>query len=288
MGLPLKLDTLVEDIYDLFDPNKDHELSEENLEDFCDTLRAVFRQRLAKQQPRDSVLRFSSLGKKDRQLWYEAHPDEDHPPEELTAQTYYKFLFGDIIEATLLFLAKEAGHSVERQQEEIEVDGIKGHIDAIIDGVVVDVKSASPFSFTKFKSGKIFEEDPFGYVHQLSGYTSVLTPGEQGAWLVQDKVSGALQVTYLPTSIIADNLPAERIEFLKEVIKPETEIPERCYEDIPDGKSGNRKLATPCSYCAFKRRCWPGTRTFLYSTGPRYLTKVVKTPEVYEVNENQN
>jgi hypothetical protein len=42
------------------------------------------------------------------------------------------------------------------------------------------------------------------------------------------------------------------------------------------------KLGTGCSYCAFKKHCWPGLRGFAYSGGPRYLTNVVKTPDVPE------
>jgi len=278
-----KINTLVEDIYTLFDPNVTHTPNEDNLNEVAETIKGILRTRLAEREPIGSPLRFSSLGKPDRQIWYMAHPEEGEPPEELTAKTYFKFLYGDLIETLLLFLAKESGHTVERMQEEIEVDGVKGHIDAIIDGVVVDVKSASPFGYQKFKTGDIFQDDPFGYVHQLAGYADVLTPGEPAAWIPFDKVGGDITVTTLPTSIIKDNLPAPRIEQLKKVVEPDAEIPPRCYEPVPDGKSGNLKLPTPCAYCAFKHRCHTGLRTFLYSTGPRYLTKVVKVPDVREL-----
>jgi hypothetical protein len=43
-----------------------------------------------------------------------------------------------------------------------------GHQDAIIDGVLVDCKSASGVGFDKFKYNKLAEDDPFGYVAQLS------------------------------------------------------------------------------------------------------------------------
>jgi hypothetical protein len=275
------IDTLVTDVYNLFDPNKDHTVNEDNLQSFTEDLKEVLRTRLGKQREFSGPLRFSSLGKPDRQLWFEAHPIEGGK-EELTPQTYYKFLYGDVIEALVLFLVKEAGHTVERQQEEIEVEGVKGHIDAIIDGVLVDVKSASPYGYRKFKDNTIHDDDPFGYIAQLSGYADVLTPGKEAAWLAMDKSSAALCVTKLSTSIINDNKPAPRIDHLKEVISSDV-IPPLCYDPVPDGKSGNYKLPTACSYCAFKKRCHPNLRMFLYSTGPRYLTKVVKTPEVREV-----
>lgn len=275
-----ELNTLVEDILQLFDPEKTHTPNEDNLDEFAETLKGILRVRLAEREAMGDPLRFSSLGKQDRQLWYMAHPDGSE--EKMTAKTYLKFLYGDVIEALLLFLCKEAGHKVEMQQAEIEVDGIKGHIDALIDGVVVDVKSASPYGYKKFKDQKVTEDDPFGYVQQLSGYASVLTPDAPAAWLAMDKVAGSICVSPLSSSIVADNKPEPRITHLKEVISRDNPPP-RCYSDVEDGKSGNRKLPTGCSYCAHKFRCWPSVRTFLYSSGPRYLTVVAKTPDVPEI-----
>lgn len=278
------LDTVVDDIYALFDQNVQHEINPENLDKFCANVSESLRRALSKDEgPRDP-LRFSALGKPDRQLWYDAHP-EDGEKEELTSQTLFKFLYGHVIEELVLFLVKEAGHSVTNEQAEVEVDGVLGHIDAIIDGVVVDVKSASPFGFKKFREGRVEEDDPFGYVAQLAGYANVLTPGEKAAWLAFDKVSGALCVSYISATSIGEHPPAPRIQHLKEVIENNVP-PVRCHAPVPDGKSGNQKLGTACGYCAHKFRCHPGLRTFIYSTGPRYLTTVAKTPDVPEVFRN--
>lgn len=280
MGLD-KLKQLPDDIYALFDPSVDHVPSEENLTAFADNMKELLRQRLKAYKPPSTPLRFSSLGKKDRQMWYEAHPVEGSK-EPMLPKTYVKFLYGDILEQMLLFLAKEAGHEVENEQGEVEVRGVYGHIDAIIDGVVVDVKSASPFGYKKFENNSITEDDPFGYVAQLSGYAQTLTPGEPAAWLAIEKVAGDICVSPLNHMVIKHHDPKERIDHLEEVIA-QPEPPERCYEDEPDGKSGNRKLVTGCSYCAHKFRCWPNLRTFIYSSGPRYLTHVERVPEVVEV-----
>jgi len=273
------LDTLVQDVYALFDPKITHTPNEENLDEFAETIKQILRIRLSQREDVSNPLRFSSLGRPDRQVWYMA---QGEAPEELSPKTYYKFLYGDLIEALLLFLVKEAGHSVERQQEEIEVDGVLGHIDAIIDGVVVDVKSASPYGYQKFKNNTIVGDDPFGYIQQISGYSNVLTPGRGPAFLANDKVHGDICVTPVSASITAAYKPEERIAHLKEVIASDTP-PDRCYPDEPDGQSGNRKLGTGCSYCTFRNRCWPDLRTFLYSSGPRYLTTVKKVPNVPEV-----
>lgn len=280
-----QLNTLVEDIYELFNPEKTHEPSEENLEEVAHNIKEILRVRLAQREDVRSPLRFSALGRQNRQIWFDAHPDGSE--EELSPKTFFKFLYGDIIEQLILFLAKEAGHNVEHPQAEVEVDGVTGHIDAIIDGTVIDVKSASPFGYKKFEQGNVVEDDPFGYVAQLSGYANVLTPGEPAAWIAFDKVSGDICVSSLSSSIIKDHDPATRIAELKEIIDA-PEPPPLCYLPVPDGKSGNLKLPTPCSYCKHKKRCHPNLRTFLYSNGPRFLTSVVKTPEVPEVTRKDH
>lgn len=275
------LDTLPDDIYNLFDPSVNHESSEENLDNMAKNIKEIMRSRLQEQPESRTPLRFSSLGKPDRQIWFEAHPVEGGK-EPLLPKTYLKFMYGAVLEEILLFLTKEAGHEVTDEQREVEVDGVKGHIDAIIDGTVVDVKSASSYGYKKFEESTVTQDDPFGYVDQLAGYSNVLTPGKEAAWLAFDKVAGDICISKLGPVTIEHHQPAERIAHLKEVIASETP-PELCYQPVPDGKSGNFKLPVGCSYCAHKYRCHPSVRTFLYSTGPRFLTKVVREPDVPEV-----
>lgn len=279
------METLPNDIYSLFDPDSTHVPNEENLEEFASNLKDLLRVRLSERDTSRGPLRFSALGKPDRQIWFDAHPNGTE--EKMSGKTYFKFLYGDIIEQVLLFLAKEAGHSVEATQKQVEVDGVKGSIDAIIDGVVVDVKSASPHGYKKFKQGNLVNDDPFGYVAQLSGYSAELTPGKSAAWVAMDKVTADICVSPLSSSVIQDNLPAPRIKHLKEVIA-QSEPPPLCYSPKPRGASGNMELPTGCSYCVHKFRCHPTVRTFLYSTGPAYLTKVVKEPEVPEITDYSN
>ncbi len=271
-----ELNTLPQDIFELFNPNKNHDVNEEYLNTFCDNLKDVIRKRLASQNDTvDRPIRFSGLGKPNRQVWYDAHPDGS--AEELNGKTYMKFMYGEVIEQLVLYLTKEAGHSVSDTQKEIEIDGITGSIDAIIDGVVVDVKSASPYGYKKFETNSVTEDDPFGYVAQLAGYANVLTPGEEAAWVAFDKVSGDICVSRLSSGVIKAHDPGERITELKEIINAE-EPPARCYEPVPDGKSGNFALPTPCSYCKHKARCHPNLRVFLTGSGPKFLTTVVRPP----------
>ena len=88
------------------------------------------------------TLRLSNIGTEcHRKLWFSIR--EPQAAEPLPRAARFKFLFGDILEELLLFLAEEAGHSVEGRQTTLSVNGVEGHRDAIIDGRLVDVKSAS-------------------------------------------------------------------------------------------------------------------------------------------------
>jgi hypothetical protein len=79
----------------------------------------------------------------------------------------------------------------------------------------------------------------------------------------------------------------ERIKAIKNIVKL-SKPPKRCYEPVPDGKSGNMKLPVGCSYCAYKYECWDGLRTFIYANGPRYLVEVENLPNVIEVDKDGN
>jgi hypothetical protein len=279
-------ETIPEDIYSLLDDDNHHIANEENIQFFGEAFKAMLRDRLTKREVKsgEDVLRFSSIGKPDRQLWMLANKSETL--EKMGGKQNFKFLYGDCIELLLLFLAAEAGHKVERAQEELEVDGVKGHIDAVIDGVLVDSKSASRFAYPKFADGTYIFDDPFGYVPQLSAYAHAAEIDKAG-FLVACKDTGDICYAPLDAAYLKGNTPASRIEHLRGVIGQDTPPP-KCYEDVPEGKSGNRRLGVGCSYCAAKDECWSdanggkGLRKFYYSGGPKWLTKVVKEPKVGE------
>ena len=278
METTASINTLVEDIYKVL--TEGVQIDESTAEEFGKRIATLIKERLAPKEPRKGTLRLSNLGKKDRQLWYETH---NYPGEKFNGPAIFKFLYGDLIEELTLFLAEVAGHSVEGRQGEVVVDGILGHRDAIIDGVLVDVKSTSSYSFKKFKEGTLKDDDPFGYYTQLSGYLADSEyHRDHGAFLAVDKQNGTLVL--LPVSA-GDTVDVhQRIAHLKEVVKSK-EPPPRCHEPEPMGKSGNMKLGLGCSYCPFKVECWKdvGLRKFIYSTGPVWLTTVADPPRVMEV-----
>lgn len=274
------------DIYGLFG-DEPHEANKENVESLGKALSEKIAERLAEVRSRPTGLRMSNIGKPARQLWYDIHGE--HVGEKLEPYTKIKFMFGDILELLLLFLAKEAGHEVSHEQDKVEVDGVFGSKDAHIDGVVVDVKSASTYAFKKFREGKLADDDPFGYMDQLGGYVTGTEDGSKdGAFLAIDKQLGHVALLPVPNEDIKALNTRERIEYLKKAIDT-PEPPERCYPDEEEGKSGNRVLGINCSYCAHKFHCWKdandgvGLRTFIYAKGPKHFTKVEKEPNVIEV-----
>jgi hypothetical protein len=155
--------------------------------------------------------------------------------------------------------------------------------------MVVDVKSASSYSFQKFADGALKDNDPFGYISQLSSYLYAsqddprVTYKEEAAFLVVKKDRFKL---CLDRYNFKDELKAKKLEIenAKAVVKgpcPDFRIP-----SVPQSKtSPNMVLDTQCSYCEFKKKCWPEARVFLYSTGPVWMTKVVKEPNVTELIE---
>lgn len=220
----------------------------------------------------------SNLGTKClRKLWYTVNKPEK--AEALRPEARLKFLYGDIIETLVLWLAKLSGHEVTGEQDELDISGVKGHRDAIVDGITVDVKSASTYSFKKFEGHLSPQNDAFGYLDQLGAYEYAGEKNDVSAFIAVDKTLGHIHVD--KHEGLADKDYDRFVEERKAIVGQDTP-PERGYFDEQDGKSGNRKLAMECSYCSFKSECWPGLRTYIYSNGPRYLTRVTREPDVPE------
>lgn len=278
------ISTLVDDIYSLFQPGNGWTPKKENIEEFGQRLAQHIANRASEDKGTPS-LRLSNLGQPDRKLWFSINKHEESEP--LPPEARIKFLYGDVLEELLLFLAKEAGHDVRGTQDTVEVNGVIGHRDAVIDGHLVDCKSASSYSFKKFESHGLGEKgsDPFGYLDQLGGYLWASPDVDQSAasFLVIDKTLGKITLdTYPKNDTDYDKL----VEQKRAVLDLKQPPQEKCYDSVPDNKSGNEKLDVACSYCPFKWSCWSDLRCFIYSTGPVYLTKVVREPKVTEVNRN--
>lgn len=206
---------------------------------------------------------------------------------------YFKFSLGDLTEEYLLFLVELAGHEVTHRQHHVTKAGIHGHIDCIIDGMLVDVKSASPYSFKKFQTGLTEEEDSFGYLVQLASYLEEAAKlpeviyKNEAAFLVYDKSAGHI---HLDRHIFNETNLTEFFEERKELLKSETP-PDRFYQTKPDGyknkdkefvPNGNEYLGKDCEWCPLKFKCYDNIRVFKTWDGLRYYTKIVKEPAKLE------
>lgn len=280
------ISTLVPDIYEVIEGKGgwDATITEYLASEISKIAEARFSE---EQQPR-GYLSMSSLGTPcKRKLWYQVNMSEEG--QKLGAKTLGTFFYGDLLEALVLSLAKAAGHEVTGEQDKLEINGIKGHRDAVIDGVTVDVKSTHERGMFKFRNNGLYKDDPFGYVSQLSSYVYA---GKDDP-LVRDKTHGA----FLAVRKDRFELALDIYDFSEKIQTKEQEVEdikamvagplptERMPDDKQSATSPNRILKAPCSYCEFKQACWPNLRTFMYGVDgdrPVYFTELVKYPQKAE------
>lgn len=280
------IDTLVPDIMDVIKGNGG----------WNETISAYLGEEISKvahsrfseiHQPRKH-LGLSSIGTPcKRKLWYKIN--ESDKAEPLSAEALGTFFYGDLLEALVIALAKAAGHDVQGEQDELFVHGIRGHRDCVIDGVTVDVKSASKYGFQKFADHNLRDDDPFGYISQLSSYVyagkddPLVRDKNRGAFLVvqKDRFKLCLDVYDFTDEL---KLKEKEIEDTKAMVAGP--IPEDRIPPVPQSKtSPNTMLSVGCSYCEFRKHCWPKARTFIYSTGLTHLVDVINEPKVTELIE---
>lgn len=276
------INTLVDDIYRRVQDRTP--FSKENVEKFSNNLNKRLEVSFAKEPKKE--LTASSLGTPCmRHLWYKVnHPELAEP---MPPFAYIKFFYGDVIEELLLLLAREAGHKVEGEQQRLQWEGVNGTRDAVIDGRIVDCKSASSIQFEKFDKHTLHESDAFGYLDQLDFYAHaaiaaddpLVTDRKNVSFLVMDKTLGHVCLTTYP---VTKDGPIEKLRTASASVTLPEPPPCTC-EIVPKGKSGNMGLGVNPSYSAYKRLCRPDLREFRYANGPEYLTKVVKVPKVPEV-----
>ena len=285
------IDTLVADIYSLFEssvPDMSDDEVDNIIDKFGDALKVHLKRFIYEEERRRDTLRLSAIGKPERQQWYSASPHSKVKEHiEFQGKDKIKFLYGYILEELLLTLSSLAGHEVKDEQKEVSIEGVLGHQDAVIDNVLVDCKSSSGRGFDKFKNNYVSSDDPFGYIAQISSYAEAngLT---EAAFLAINKQTGEICLSKVHSMEMIN--ATDRVKYIKDMVN-QSNPPAKCYSDVPDGKSGNRKLDVGCIYCDYKRDCWKdsnggqGLRVFDYATNPRYLTQVSKMPNVEEITD---
>lgn len=273
---------LIPDIYELLLTKNwlTEELAKEFSHEVSTRLQEQFRER------RGGTLRLSKMGPQcPHALWCSVHRPEAAEPVQPWAMN--KFSYGHILEAWALCLAKAAGHSVVGEQDELIVDGIRGHRDCVIDGCIVDVKSRSSQGFLDLKKKNAAQINLFGVLDQLDGYlegslNDPLVIDKDHAYLLGiDKTLGHM---ILYEHERRPGFIKDRVRTYKSFVERPTPLPCTC-GTRESGKSGNIELDTRASYNDFKWECFPHLRAFAYAGGPTYLTHVARLPDVPEINK---
>lgn len=238
------------------------------------------------EKPRtEKTIYFSEMGDQcERRLWYRANGAPIVEP--LHSSNKVKFMYGDMLEGLVLQLVRDAGHTVEREQEVVEyvhsASGwrVRGKIDAVIDGVVVDVKSVTKQSEQKFWDH--LAEDPFGYFGQLNGYATVLKNENMGFLTIQKELGN---INYFPFSQDSEIFGYGFARAWGAMSAPSPKPVQPQFAPVRASlTSPNMKLCMTCSYCPYKQNCFPGVRGFKYSNRVEFLTKVVREPAVPEMD----
>lgn len=210
------IDTIVEDIYNIFECDEEVKVKKEDLDELAKGIVDAVTGSIKERERSRGNLRLSLIGHPDRKIWYTVRDGDKMGKEKLKGQDKIKFLYGHILECLLVFLSRTAGHTVTDEQKTVTVNGVVGHQDAIVDDVLVDFKSASSYAFKKFKENTIHSDDPFGYIAQISAYAKANNLDKAG-FIAIDKSSG--EICYCPVHSMEMINAEERIESLKQTVK---------------------------------------------------------------------
>lgn len=226
---------------------------------------------------RSFTLRASNIGRPSCMLHLES---KGTPKEQPSYNNKMRFLIGDLTEQYAILILKASGVNIESIGGEVELGGLIGHYDVVIDGKIWDIKSASDWSFrNKMNSFESIQNgDTFGYIAQGVFYQVGL--GKPfGGWIVINKSSGEWNVIEFPhddKAIIDKAL--DTISETRAIIAGTS--PPKFFEDEEETfykkKTGNRLLNNTCGFCDFKQHCFPGVR---YAANPS--SKAKNPPKEY-------
>jgi hypothetical protein len=246
--------------------------------------------------PASRTVRMSELGEPClRKLWYKwYHPELGlHPHAENGHPTLpIKFVYGDYIEELAVFLCKEAGHAVVWRQKQVEYASKRsacvavGHIDCMIDGYVVDVKSAADVSFNKYKREGLTEDnDTFGYRYQLDAYAMAIGTTRR-AFLFINKHDGEM--------LIIDRTHEVPVDMATKLVEIDDMMHEHTLGEQPrqrmlkeDPKGYGYKLDVVCGYCQFKYSCFDNIKGFIISGRPVYFIELTPKGTTYVADKTK-
>jgi hypothetical protein len=259
-------------------------MSEETAQQIAEDVRQAVLRQFGEEGKRDFKLRMSNIGRPTCQLWFDKNKPETALPRPTTF--VMNMMLGDIVEAVFKGLLTEAGVEYG-DSENVSLDlgehTINGTYDLTIDGAVDDVKSASDWSYrNKFASFETLRDgDAFGYVGQLVGYAKA-TGLKPGGWWVVNKANGSFK--YVPATGIDEE--KEMLNIMKTVKTVDTNEFKRCFEPVEEtfrGKAtGNKMLCKECSFCDYRKACWPKLKELPAVKSQAKQPKIVSYVELKE------
>jgi|TARA_A100001515_G_scaffold141526_1_gene138645 hypothetical protein len=242
------------------------------LEEFARDCKDSANKQLSGREKTGWRIRMSGLGRPLCQQMLE----RDGKVQDMEYNALFRFLFGDITEAIVMMVLKGAGIKIVDAQKSVELkidnNVIKGTLDVILEDElgqqkVWDIKSASDWAFkNKYRGGyeTLTQEDPFGYVMQGHLYGEA-TGLPFGGWIVVNKSSGELLFVEVPDWKQDDKetylkdakarikiLTNPKAKFVKFPLDWETY--RRGGEVV---RTGNKVLSKECSFCGYRKHCWP-------------------------------
>lgn len=238
-----------------------------------------------------------------RKLWFETNNQEAALP--IDTETASKFILGDSVEVIVKEILRAGGANVHSEQDRVEINygdfAVSGRIDFMVDDIVVEVKSINEWGFRRIvKRGSYVDYafdkcqqptnfDPYGYFHQLSFYMAakgkingmllIFNKSTGEAWFEDFYGSGTNKATGYKPEYFAERAKALYAAASKGSWKDLPAMPLVAY-------GANEGLGSPCTYCPFKFKCYPGLRVFNYADKHTYLTLVNKVPKVPEITED--
>ena len=237
----------------------------------ADVKAALERQLTSKEWCKNFTLRMSNIGRARCQLWF----DKNNPEAAEPMQPFFlmQMIIGDITEAVFKGLLRAANIDFgDSETVVLKIEGteIRGSYDLYLDGKIDDIKSASPWSYrNKFDSfNTLADSDSFGYVAQLVGYAAAKGVAVGGWWVI-NKSDGAFK--YVAAEDVDVDVILEDIAYTVNYINSDEPF-RREYDAQPEmfyGKpTGNMILPDTCTFCSYKKTCWPELQTL-----PKLVTK---------------
>jgi hypothetical protein len=220
------------------------------------------------------------------------------------------FLVGDVLEQTVIFLARMAGVPIlspavgeEQEGVAVDVDGLPvvGNMDLVVAGpggvqIPVDVKSMSEFGFKEFERAILdpkhvwWTDDPrsgnrWSYLTQLRFYM-MAKKSDHGIFVAVDKNTGHMAEMHVTPDPMWDSEFRARARYIK-ALQESGAIPPRPSWAVTDVKSGANerpdgskgpveeiKVWRCAGYCPHTKTCWPGFDVVPLASGPKWRKAV--------------